>query len=97
MAIPAYRVAGDVAAALDSVAKLDWPNFECIGSSNTPEANLWRPIEEHCDCLGHAEICARGPTQGFKAGAPGSRSTIRRLKLRSSACSTPITWFIRLA
>ena len=30
------------------VAKLDWPNFECIVViNNTPEANLWRPIEEH--------------------------------------------------
>ena len=34
---------------LDSVAKLDWPNFECIVVvNNTPDASYWRPIEEHC-------------------------------------------------
>ncbi len=56
---------------LDSVAKLDWPNFECIVVvNNTPDAALWRPVEEHCHALGsrfkfvHVE---RLP--GFKAGA----------------------------
>ncbi len=56
---------------LDSVAKLDWPNFECIVVvNNTPDAALWRPVEEHCRALGsrfkfvHVE-----QLPGFKAGA----------------------------
>ncbi len=70
---------------LDSVAKLDWPNFECVVvSNNTPDASLWRPVEEHCKALGprfkfiHAERL-----EGFKAGA-------LRLALAHSAPETEI-------
>jgi len=70
---------------LDSVAKLDWPNFECVVvSNNTPDASLWRPVEEHCKALGarfkfvHVE-----QLEGFKAGA-------LRLALAHSAPETEI-------
>jgi exo-beta-1,3-glucanase (GH17 family)/cellulose synthase/poly-beta-1,6-N-acetylglucosamine synthase-like glycosyltransferase len=56
---------------LDSVAKLDWPNFECIVViNNTPDPSYWRPIEEHCQALGQRFkfLCAER-LDGFKAGA----------------------------
>src|SRR5579863_4715092 len=36
-------------ATLDAVARLDYPNFECVVViNNTPDPALWRPVEEHC-------------------------------------------------
>src|SRR5262245_30383614 len=70
---------------LESIAKLDWPNFECVVvSNNTSDAQIWRPIEEHCKELGarfkfiHAERL-----EGFKAAA-------LRLALAHSAPQTEI-------
>jgi exo-beta-1,3-glucanase (GH17 family)/cellulose synthase/poly-beta-1,6-N-acetylglucosamine synthase-like glycosyltransferase len=56
---------------LDSVAKLDWPNFECVVViNNTPDASYWRPIEEHCELLGARFKFVRADRlDGFKAGA----------------------------
>ncbi len=56
---------------LDSVAKLEWPNFECVVViNNTPEAAYWRPIEEHCELLGPRFKFVRADRlEGFKAGA----------------------------
>jgi exo-beta-1,3-glucanase (GH17 family)/cellulose synthase/poly-beta-1,6-N-acetylglucosamine synthase-like glycosyltransferase len=70
--IPACREPPDMLRqTLDSIAKLDWPNFECIlVVNNTPDPNMWEPVEEHCRKLGsrfkfvNAERLA-----GFKAGA----------------------------
>ncbi len=70
--IPAYREPPDMLKqTLDAVARLDYPNFECVVViNNTPEPAMWRPIEEHCRALGerfkfiHAESL-----EGFKAGA----------------------------
>ena len=70
--IPAYREPPEMLLqTLDSVAKLDWPNFECIVViNNTPEANLWRPIEEHCQLLGpRFKFVREDQLKGFKAGA----------------------------
>jgi exo-beta-1,3-glucanase (GH17 family)/cellulose synthase/poly-beta-1,6-N-acetylglucosamine synthase-like glycosyltransferase len=56
---------------LDSVAKLDWPNFECVVViNNTPNPATWEPIEHHCQMLGQRFkfVCA-DRLQGFKAGA----------------------------
>ena len=56
---------------LDAVARLDYPNFECVVViNNTPDPALWRPIEEHCRALGERFkfINAENLT-GFKAGA----------------------------
>lgn len=56
---------------LDSLARLDWPDFEVlVMDNNTSDEALWRPVEEHCRTLGprfrflHAE-----GLKGFKAGA----------------------------
>jgi len=70
--IPAYREPPEMLkATLDSIARLDYPNFECVVViNNTPDAAFWRPVEEHCAALGerfkflNAQILT-----GFKAGA----------------------------
>ena len=70
--IPAYREPPEMLRqTLDSVAKLDWPNFECIVViNNTPEASYWRPIEEHCELLGpRFKFVREDQLEGFKAGA----------------------------
>ena len=38
---------------LDALARLDYPNYECVVViNNTPDPALWRPIEDHCALLG---------------------------------------------
>jgi cellulose synthase/poly-beta-1,6-N-acetylglucosamine synthase-like glycosyltransferase len=56
---------------LDSIAKLDWPALECIVViNNTPDAALWRPIEEHCKLLGERfKFVFAERLDGFKAAA----------------------------
>ena len=56
---------------LDSVAKLDWPNFECVVViNNTPDPAHWGPIEDHCRLLGpRFKFVRADQLQGFKAGA----------------------------
>jgi cellulose synthase/poly-beta-1,6-N-acetylglucosamine synthase-like glycosyltransferase len=58
-------------ATLDSVARLDYPNLECIlVINNTPDPALWRPIEEHCRVLGDRFKFIRvDDLKGYKAGA----------------------------
>jgi exo-beta-1,3-glucanase (GH17 family)/cellulose synthase/poly-beta-1,6-N-acetylglucosamine synthase-like glycosyltransferase len=70
---------------LDSVAKLDWPNFECIVViNNTPDPSYWRPIEEHCAALGpRFKFLFAERLEGFKAGA-------LRLALEHTAPETEI-------
>ena len=58
-------------ASLDAVARLDYPNLECVVViNNTSDSALWRPVEEHCAALGerfkfvHVENLT-----GYKAGA----------------------------
>ena len=48
--IPAHREPPDMLKqTLDAVARLDYPNFECVVViNNTPDPALWLPIEEHC-------------------------------------------------
>ncbi len=70
--IPAYREPPDMLRqTLDSVAKLDWPNLECIVViNNTPDPALWEPIEDHCKLLGERFKFVRADQlEGFKAGA----------------------------
>ena len=70
--IPAHREPPEMLKqTLDAVARLDYPNFECVVViNNTPEPAYWLPIEEHCRTLGerfkfvHAENIL-----GYKAGA----------------------------
>ncbi|HWM32545.1 MAG TPA: glycosyltransferase, partial [Methyloceanibacter sp.] len=70
--IPAYREPPEMLRqTLDSVAKLDWPNFECIVViNNTPDPALWEPIEDHCRLLVERfKFLRADQLQGFKAGA----------------------------
>lgn len=56
---------------LDSVAALDYPNFECIVIvNNTPDPALTEPVEAHCKLLGERfKFLNIQNLQGFKAGA----------------------------
>src|SRR5450631_673803 len=70
--IPAYNEPPDMLkATLDAVARLDYPNFECVVViNNTPDPALWLPIEEHCRTLGERfKFVNADNLQGFKAGA----------------------------
>jgi exo-beta-1,3-glucanase (GH17 family)/cellulose synthase/poly-beta-1,6-N-acetylglucosamine synthase-like glycosyltransferase len=70
--IPAYREPPEMLRqTLDAVAKLEYPNFECIVIiNNTPDPALWRPIEEHCKLLGERfKFINVDNLKGFKAGA----------------------------
>ncbi len=70
--IPAYREPPEMLnATLDSVASLDYPNFECVlVINNTPDPAFWRPVEEHCRTLGDRfKFVREDQLQGFKAGA----------------------------
>ena len=70
--IPAYREPPDMLkATLDSVARLDYPNLECVVViNNTPEPAFWQPIEEHCRTLGERfKFVREDNLEGFKAGA----------------------------
>ena len=56
---------------LDSVAQLDWANFECVVViNNTPDPAQWGPIEDHCRLLGpRFKFVRADKIEGFKAGA----------------------------
>jgi cellulose synthase/poly-beta-1,6-N-acetylglucosamine synthase-like glycosyltransferase/exo-beta-1,3-glucanase (GH17 family) len=58
-------------ATLDSVSRLNYPNFECVlVINNTPDPAYWQPVEEHCRLLGDRFkfVNVQG-LEGFKAGA----------------------------
>ncbi len=70
--IPAHNEPPDMLKqTLDAVARLDYPNFECVVViNNTPDPALWRPIEDHCRELGERfKFVNADNLQGFKAGA----------------------------
>jgi exo-beta-1,3-glucanase (GH17 family)/cellulose synthase/poly-beta-1,6-N-acetylglucosamine synthase-like glycosyltransferase len=70
--VPAYCEQPDMLkATLDAVARLEYPNFECVlVINNTPDPALWRPVEEHCAALGERFKFVRVENlSGFKAGA----------------------------
>ncbi|MBI3702076.1 MAG: glycosyltransferase [Afipia sp.] len=56
---------------LDAVARLDYPNFECVVIiNNTPDPTFWQPIQDHCRALGERFIFINAEkVEGFKAGA----------------------------
>ena len=58
-------------ATLDAVARLDYPNFECVVViNNTPDPTFWRPIEDHCRTLGERfKFINADNVAGYKAGA----------------------------
>lgn len=70
--IPAYREPPEMLnATLDSVARLDYGNLECIVViNNTPDPALWEPVEAHCRALGDRfKFVREDKLAGFKAGA----------------------------
>jgi exo-beta-1,3-glucanase (GH17 family)/glycosyltransferase involved in cell wall biosynthesis len=70
--IPAYMEPPEMLkATLDAVARLDYPNFECvIVVNNTPDPAMWLPVEEHCRQLGERFRFVNAPKlDGYKAGA----------------------------
>ena len=70
--IPAYYEPVDMLKlTLDSVARLDYPNFECVVIiNNTPDPAFWQPIQDHCRALGERfKFINAEKVQGFKAGA----------------------------
>jgi exo-beta-1,3-glucanase (GH17 family)/glycosyltransferase involved in cell wall biosynthesis len=56
---------------LDAVARLDYPNLECVVViNNTPDPAFWRPVEEHCRLLGERfKFINVENLRGYKAGA----------------------------
>jgi cellulose synthase/poly-beta-1,6-N-acetylglucosamine synthase-like glycosyltransferase len=56
---------------LDAVARLDYPNFECVVIiNNTPDPEFWQPIQDHCRALGERfKFINAEKVKGFKAGA----------------------------
>jgi cellulose synthase/poly-beta-1,6-N-acetylglucosamine synthase-like glycosyltransferase/exo-beta-1,3-glucanase (GH17 family) len=70
--IPAYREPPEMLLrTIDSVARLDYPNFECVVViNNTPDPAFWQPIEARCRELGprFKFVCVQNLT-GFKAAA----------------------------
>jgi cellulose synthase/poly-beta-1,6-N-acetylglucosamine synthase-like glycosyltransferase len=70
--IPAYNEPPEMLkATLDAVARLNYPNFECIiVINNTPNPAMWEPVEEHCRVLGERFRFINAPRlEGYKAGA----------------------------
>jgi exo-beta-1,3-glucanase (GH17 family)/cellulose synthase/poly-beta-1,6-N-acetylglucosamine synthase-like glycosyltransferase len=70
--IPAYMEPPEMLkVTLDALARLNYPNFECVVViNNTPDPALWRPVEEHCRALGERFKFVREENlAGFKAGA----------------------------
>ena len=70
--IPAYREPPEMLLrTIDSVARLDYPNFECVVViNNTPDPVFWQPIEMRCCELGPRFKFLRVENlQGFKAAA----------------------------
>jgi exo-beta-1,3-glucanase (GH17 family)/glycosyltransferase involved in cell wall biosynthesis len=70
--VPAHREPPEMLkATLDAVARLDYPNFECVVViNNTPDPAFWRPIEDHCRTLGERfKLINEDNVSGYKAGA----------------------------
>ncbi len=70
--IPAYREPPEMLKqTLDAVARLNWPNLECVVVlNNTPDPALVEPVRAHCATLGERfKFLNVEKMSGFKAGA----------------------------
>src|SRR6516225_8695971 len=70
--IPAYYEPPEMLKqTLDAIARLDYPNFECVVIiNNTPDPAFWQPIQDHCRALGERfKFINAEKITGFKAGA----------------------------
>jgi exo-beta-1,3-glucanase (GH17 family)/cellulose synthase/poly-beta-1,6-N-acetylglucosamine synthase-like glycosyltransferase len=56
---------------IDSLARLDYPDFEVLVlDNNSRDESTWRPVEAHCRALGpRFRFFSLGKWPGFKAGA----------------------------
>ncbi len=70
--IPAYREPPEMLKqTLDAVARLEWPNLECVVVlNNTPDPAMVEPVRAHCELLGERfKFLNIEKMSGFKAGA----------------------------
>jgi cellulose synthase/poly-beta-1,6-N-acetylglucosamine synthase-like glycosyltransferase/exo-beta-1,3-glucanase (GH17 family) len=70
--IPAHREPPEMLKqTLDALARLEYPNFECVlVINNTPDPACWQPVEEHCRTLGQRfKFVREEGVVGYKAGA----------------------------
>ncbi|HEY4112777.1 MAG TPA: glycosyltransferase family 2 protein [Rhizomicrobium sp.] len=70
--VPTYNEPPEmVIKTLDALARLDYENFEVILlDNNTPDPNVWLPVEAHCARLGpRFRFVHMDGVKGFKAGA----------------------------
>lgn len=70
--IPAYREPPEMLKqTLDAVARLEWPNLECVVVlNNTPDPAMVEPVRAHCELLGERfKFLNIEKMAGFKAGA----------------------------
>lgn len=70
--VPAYREPPEMLMqTLNALARLDYPNFECVVIiNNTPDPAFFEPIEAHCRALGERfKFINAQKVEGFKAGA----------------------------
>ncbi len=83
--VPAYREPPEMLkATLDALARLDYPNLECVVViNNTPDPAFWRPVEEHCRLLGERfKFVNEENVRGYKAGALAPRARPYRARRR---------------
>ncbi|MCE9523102.1 MAG: glycosyltransferase, partial [Alphaproteobacteria bacterium] len=70
--VPCYNEPADMMCeTLDTLARLDYPNFEVIVlDNNTRDEAVWKPVEAHCAKLGaRFRFFHFDNVKGFKAGA----------------------------
>ena len=70
--VPAYNEPPEmVKETLNSLAQLDYPNFEVLViDNNTKDPAIWQPVSDHCRKLGERfRFFHVDPLDGFKAGA----------------------------
>ena len=69
---------------LDAVARLDYPNFECVVIiNNTPDPEFWQPIQDHCRAARRAlqvHQCREG--QGLQGRRAAHRDGAHRRRRR---------------
>ena len=70
--VPTYNEPAQmVIETLNALSRLDYDNYEVILlDNNTPDPEVWRPVEEHCRLLGEQfRFFHLDNVKGFKAGA----------------------------
>ncbi len=79
--VPAYNEPPDMLIeTLDSLAALDYPDFEVLViDNNTRDESVWRPVEAHCARLGAAfPLLPRRPARRLQGGCAQFRAAPHR-------------------